>query len=56
METIKQQIENLEAQAKNARQLQYNASQMHKAGQVMRIEKELETIYRKIDQLKKQAN
>lgn len=50
--TTQEQIAQLEAQAKNARQLQYNASRMKNASQVMRLEKELESIYRKIDQLK----
>ncbi len=48
-----QRIAQLEEQAKNIRQLQRNAMNMRNAKQFGRLERELENIYRQIDQLRK---
>ena len=42
---------NLRKQIDNARRLQYNASQMRQAGQVCSIQRQLETMYRKLDSI-----
>ena len=46
-------IDQLEEQVKNIRQLQRNAMNMRNAQQFGRLERELESIYREIDKLKK---
>jgi hypothetical protein len=49
-----QTIAQLEETARTLRQLQRNAADMKNAEQFGRLETELENVYRKIDQLKKQ--
>lgn len=51
--TTAQQIANLEKAAAALRQLERNAFNMRNASQVGRIQKDLETIYHKIDTLRK---
>ena len=44
-------LKHLKAQASNARQLQFVASEMRDAAGVFRIERELRGLYQEIDQL-----
>ena len=43
--------EHLKQQARNTRELQYNASEMRNANQVVRLERELLAIYAEMDAL-----
>jgi hypothetical protein len=51
MTTKQTQIENLKNQIANARRIQWNASQMRNAAGVFNCQRELETLYRKLDSL-----
>ena len=50
-----EQITKLENQIANARKLAYNASQMRNAKSYGRIERQLEEMYRKLDNLLKSS-
>lgn len=51
--TKEQQIQILKVQILNAKQIQWNASQMRRASGVFAAQRELETLYRKLDALTK---
>lgn len=49
-------IQELKAQVRNARKLQYNASQMRNARGVGNMERLLEKLYREIDEIERWPN
>ena len=53
MTTKQNEIEFIKNQISNARRLQWNASQMRDAAGVFRMQRELEALYRKLDELTK---